>query len=242
MRRHSIFRATTAAALAALAVGAAAPGAGARPVGPFDVGGAIEAEFDAAGGVDALGEPTGPEQDAARGGRWQAFARNAAIYWTAATGAQQVGGPIRDKWVQLGAEGGALGYPVTREASTPGATGRFSHFQGGSVYWSVGTAAHQVSGQIRDTWAAYGWESSPLGFPVTDEAAGARGGRYNLFNGGAIYWSAATGAHVVWGALREKWVAAGGEGGRYGYPTGPEYDHEGGKAQNFQGGRLTWEP
>lgn len=235
-------RVTTTAALAALLLAAGTQAAGARPVGPFEVGGAIEAEFDAAGGVAALGEPTGPEQDAARGGKWQGFARDAAVYWSAATGAQTVAGPVRDKWGQLGAEGGALGYPVTREAATPGDTGRFAHFQGGSVYWSVGTAAHQVSGLIRDKWGSYGWEGSALGFPVTDEQPGARGGRYNQFNGGAIYWSSGTGAHVVWGALREKWVAAGGDGGRYGYPTSDEYDYGDGKAQDFQGGRITWEP
>ncbi|WP_442941145.1 LGFP repeat-containing protein [Nocardia sp. NBC_00403] len=32
------------------------------------------------------------------------------------------------------------------------------------------------------------------------------------------------------------------KGGRYGYPTSDEYDYEGGKAQDFQGGRITWHP
>ncbi|MBF6255766.1 hypothetical protein IU443_04420 [Nocardia farcinica] len=234
----------TAAATASLAVlfTSALGVAGARPVGAFDVGGAIEVEYDQAGGPAVLGDPTGPELDAASGGRFQTFANNAAIYWRGDVGAHQVGGPIRDKWGQLGWERGALGYPVTRETATPGDTGRFNHFQGGSIYWSVGTAAHQVGGAIRDKWGRLGWESGPLGFPVTDESTSADNGRYNLFNGGAIYYSPRTGAHAVWGVIRDRWIAAGAENGQYGYPTSDEYDYEDGKAQDFEGGRITWTP
>ncbi|MEV0247746.1 hypothetical protein AB0H76_14225 [Nocardia sp. NPDC050712] len=224
----------------ALTVGVAT--ANARPVGPFDVGGAIEAEFDLAGGPGVLGEPTAPEADAAAGGKFQTFANNASIYWTDATGAHTVAGPIRNKWSALGWESGALRYPVTSEAQTPTGSGRFVQFQNGSIYYSVGTDAHQIGGFIRDKWGQLGWENGLLGFPLTDEAAGAKGGRYNLFPGGAIYWSSSTGAHAVWGSIRDNWVRAGADSGRYGYPTSDEYDYEDGKAQDFQGGRITWEP
>ncbi|WP_324189257.1 LGFP repeat-containing protein [Nocardia otitidiscaviarum] len=228
-----------AAVLAALDPGAA----GARPIGPFDVGGAIEVEYDQAGGGGFFGDPTTPELDAAGGGRFQVFQRGSSIYWHPATGAHQVGGAVRDKWRDLGWEAGTLGYPVTREYGTPVNPGRYNHFQGGSIYWSVGTGAHQIGGAIRDKWAAYGWESGALGFPITDEsAAGKDNGRYNLFPGGAVYWSARTGAHVVWGAIRDQWVGRGAENGVYGFPTSDEYDYEGGKAQDFQGGRITWHP
>ncbi len=233
-----------AVALCAVAVGAlsSAGVADARPVGPFDVGGEIEIAYDQQGGPAVFGDPTSPESDAARGGKYQTFQRDASFYWQPATGAQSVGGAIRQKWGQLGSEAGALGYPVTSEQVTPSGGGRFNHFEKGSIYWSLGTAAHQVGGPIRDKWGAFGWEGGPLGFPLTDEAAAGKGGRYNLFTGGAIYYSSATGAHVVWGALRDDWVRAGAENGRYGYPTGDEYDYEGGKAQEFQGGRITWRP
>lgn len=216
--------------------------AAARPVGAFDVGGLIEVEFDQAGGQAVLGDPTGPELDAAAGGRYQAFANNAAIYWRGDVGAHQVSGQVRDKWNTLGAEGGSLGYPVTRTLTTPGNSGEFSHFQNGSIYWSLGTAAHSITGPIRDKWGELGWEAGPLGFPITDESTTTNNGRYNLFNGGAIYYTQRTGAHAVWGMIRDKWVAAGAEGGRYGYPTSDEYDYEDGKAQDFQGGRITWAP
>ncbi|MGW4715695.1 LGFP repeat-containing protein [Nocardia sp. NPDC004260] len=219
------------------------PDAAARPIGPYDVGGAIEVEYDEAGGPAFFGDPVTPEDSAARGGRYQAFERGSSIYWHPDTGARQVGGAIRDKWGNLGYEGGALGYPVAREVATPSKPGSYSVFQNGSIYWSLGTAAHQIGGVIRDKWGSFGWESSPLGFPITDESpARAGNGRYNLFGGGAIYYAPRTGAHVVWGSIREHWEAAGGEAGRYGYPTSDEYDFENGKAQDFEGGRLTWTP
>ncbi|MEU7768108.1 hypothetical protein AB0B25_23725 [Nocardia sp. NPDC049190] len=238
----TIRRALVAAAGAGLLVLCSAT-ATARPIGPFDVGGAIEVEYDQAGGPAVFGDPTGPESAAGRGGRYQTFERNAAIYWHPDTGAHQIGGAIRTKWDNLGSETGTLGYPVVREQSTPTKFGRYNHFQGGSIYWSLGTDAHQIGGAIRDKWGSYGWEASPLGFPITDESNARKdNGKYNLFGGGAIYYSARTGAHVIWGALRDTWEAAGAEHGRYGFPTSDEYDYENGKAQDFQGGRITWKP
>ncbi|WP_309139372.1 LGFP repeat-containing protein [Nocardia cyriacigeorgica] len=134
-----------------------------------------------------------------------------------------------------------FGNPITPELDANG--GKFQAFErNNSIYWSLGTAAHQIGGAIRDKWGTVGWENSPLGFPITDEAVAKNNGRYNRFNGGDIYWSPATGAHIIWGSIRDTWLAAGAENGRYGYPTSDEYDHQGGKAQDFQGGRITWKP
>ncbi|MFD3510316.1 LGFP repeat-containing protein [Nocardia sp. NPDC058666] len=238
----ALHRRTVLAALAAATVVTAAMAgtAQARMIGGFEVGGAIEIEYDQAGGP-ALGEPTSPESDAAAGGKYQTFGNNAAIYWHPDTNANTVAGQIRDKFAQVGNESGQLGYPVTREL--PAAGGRFNHFQKGSIYWSVGTGAHQISGPIRDKWAALGWESSPLGFPLTDVAATGKGdGQFTMFPTGAIYWSSKTGAHATWGSIQADWTRAGGVTGRYGYPTSDEYDYQGGKAQDFQGGKITWKP
>ena len=85
-------------------------------------------------------------------------------------GAYEVHGAIRDKYLALGAEASILGYPRTDETGTPDGVGRFNHFQGGSIYWTPGTFAHEVHGLIRDRWSTLGWERNPqLGFPITDE-------------------------------------------------------------------------
>lgn len=189
-RTWSRVRAVTAGA-AALAVltGTAMGTAGARPIGAFEVGGAIEKAYDRAGGAATFGNPTGPESEA-NGGKFQVFER------------------------------------------------------GCSIYWSVGTDAHAICGLIRDKWGSMGWENSPLGFPLTDESAGGKDGsaRFNQFPGGVVFWSEETGAHPVWGSILGIWNANNADHGRYGLPTSDEYDYKGGKAQDFQGGRITWQP
>ncbi|WP_308166638.1 LGFP repeat-containing protein [Nocardia albiluteola] len=157
-------------------------------------------------------------------------------------GAFDVGGAIDKAYVRGGGQA-FFGNPTTPESAAQG--GKFQVFERGcSIYWSVGTDAHDVCGLIRDKYASLGWEKSPLGFPVSDESpAGTDGqGRYNLFPGGVIYWSQETGAHAVWGNIAGVWQGNGAEKGHYGYPTSDEYDYENGKAQDFQGGSITWHP
>jgi len=124
------------------------------------------------------------------------------IVWTSATGAHEVHGDIRLAWQELGTASGLLGYPVGNETGTPDGIGRYNHFQGGSIYWTPGTGAHEVHGDIRQRWAELGWETSPLGYPITDEAGVLNGpGRYNDFQQGSIYWNPAAGALVSNGLL-----------------------------------------
>jgi len=158
-------------------------------------------------------------------------------------GAFDVGGAIDKAYIRGGGQA-FFGNPTTPESSAAQG-GKFQVFERGcSIYWSVGTDAHDICGLIRDKYAALGWEKSPLGFPVSDESpAGNDGaGRYNLFPGGVIYWSQETGAHAVWGNIAGVWQGNGAEKGHYGYPTSDEYDDNGGKAQDFQGGTITWNP
>ncbi|GAB7192227.1 hypothetical protein NUM3379_29360 [Kineococcus sp. NUM-3379] len=197
---------------------------------------AIAARYAALGGRSGpLGGASGPET-ALRGGAYQHY-QNGSIYWSAATGAHIVKGAIRDRWASLGWESSYLGYPTRDEG--PAAGGFYSHFQGGSIYWSPRTGAQVVRGVIRDRWAALGWERSPLGYPTTGEIS-LPGGAFNHFQGGSIYWSPRTGARSVRGAIRDAWAAQGWENGRLGYPTSDEYDVPVGRRSDFQGGSLTW--
>jgi len=56
------------------------------------------------------------------------------------------------------------------------------------------------------------------GLPLTDETTTPDGvGRFNHFQGGrSIYWTPATGAHAVYGAIRAAWAARGWERGPVG--------------------------
>jgi hypothetical protein len=114
------------------------------------------------------------------------------VYWTPSTGAHEVHGFIRGKWEALGWERGFLGYPLTDELVAPDGVGRFNGFQGGSVYWTPSTGAHEVHGAISGAWAAQGWERGPLGYPISDEFT-VGGGRQSSFAGGFLRYTAATG-------------------------------------------------
>lgn len=141
----------------------------------------------------ALGYPTSDEGVAVDGaGRFSHFQRG-SIFWHPNTGAYEVRGAIRAKWSALGWERGFLGYPVTDETGTPDGVGRFNHFQGGSIYWTASTNAHEVHGAIRDKWASMGWEKSCLGYPTSDEYDW-NGGKRSDFQRGSIQWTATGGA------------------------------------------------
>lgn len=157
------------------------------------------------------------------------------------SGTRVVGGAIEQAWLGLGGSSGFLGWPRNDETRTPSRAGAFNHFDGGSVYWSPRTGAHEVHGDIRAKWSAAGWENSPVGFPSSDENA-IRGGAFQRFETGSIYWSPGTGSHLVFGAIRDKWGSLGWENSPLGFPTSDEYALGYGARSDFQGGCITWTP
>ncbi|WP_432486792.1 family 43 glycosylhydrolase [Kineococcus sp. SYSU DK018] len=104
----------------------------------------------------------------------------------------EVRGAIREKWLATGGADGPLGPPTSDEVPTPGGRGAFSHFLGGSIYFSPATGAHVVRGAIQSAWGDSGWEAGPLGFPVSDEYD-VPGGKRSDFENGSLVWDAATG-------------------------------------------------
>ena len=112
--------------------------------GAWEIHGAIRAKYSALGWEQSfLGFPLTNETTTPDGiGRYNHF-QNGSIYWSPGTGAWEVHGAIRDKWSSLGWERSALGYPLTDEQAVYGGTGRISHFQHGSIYWSA-TAGSRI--------------------------------------------------------------------------------------------------
>ena len=103
---------------------------------------------------------------------------------------------IGDKYWSLGGPYGFEGYATTPERVAPDGVGHYQYFQGGSIYWSPATGAHEVHGAILGKWASLGWERSYLGYPTSDEYA-FNGGRRSNFQGGYIFWTPTGGAQVV---------------------------------------------
>jgi uncharacterized protein with LGFP repeats len=189
-----------------------------------------------------LGYPTTSTVETAGGtGSFSVF-QHGRIYWSAATGAQSVSGPIADRWLSEGAEGGALGFPTTSVVTGADGLGQYVNFQNGSIAAVPGSPAYEVTGPIRDRWVAAGADKG-LGYPTSDETLNGDGvGKTVTFQKGSIVWSPASGAHGVWGPIGDVWAAAGDEHGPLGYPitdVGPTADRAG-RYQHFQNGSIFW--
>ncbi len=213
--------------------------------GAWSIHGAIRAKWASMGWERSiLGYPTtdeGTTPDTI--GRYNYFSGHGAIYWTPATGAWSIHGAILDKWASMGWETSVVGYPVTDETGTPDGIGRFNHFSNdGSIYWTPDTGAWSIHGAIYDKWATMGWETSVVGYPMTDEGTTPDTiGRYNYFTGhGAIYWTPGTGAWSVHGAILDKWASMGWETSCLGYPVSDEFAVSGGRRSDFQRGDIVW--
>lgn len=193
------------------------------------------------GASSFLGSPTGPEQ-AIGAGRTQAY-QYGTIDWSPATGAFEVHGAILAHYQALGGPAGVLGFPISDESpSTSG--GRVSSFQVGNIYWTPATGALEVRGLILAHYLALGGPGGLLGYPISDESASAYGGRANYLQNGNIYWTPATGANEVHGAILGHYLALGGPGGVLGYPSSDEQPTrgQGGRFNSFQAGALDWSP
>jgi uncharacterized protein with LGFP repeats len=193
------------------------------------------------GAASALGAATTAALPTRDGKGWYRHFRGGSIYWSPGIGAREVRGAIHGVWSRQGWENGPLGYPLTDESPAADGQGRYNHFQNGSIYWHPATGAHEVRGALRDVWQRTGWEKGTLGYPVTGHLTTPDGaGRYTHFQRGSVYWSPTTGAHEVYGAIRQAWARSGWELGPLGYPVSGEYDVPGGRANDFQKGRLVW--
>ena len=98
-----------------------------------------------------------------------------------------------------------------------------------------------LRGAILERYVAHGGPRV-LGYPTTDDGPAAGGGAKAELQGGAIYWSSVTGAHVVRGDILARWRQLGAETGRLGYPTGDDAAVPGGYRTDFRGGTIWWSP
>jgi uncharacterized protein with LGFP repeats len=245
--------------------------------GAHDIYGPVATEYDVtAGETDSngvvvqqvLGLPIGDEAPLSGvPGATSASFQAGFIDWSQATKAHVVYGAIKDEYTFTAQEGDAnghnvqkdLGLPTGDEANVPGVPGaRMSTFQGGTIYWSLGTHAHVVYGGIGVEYNVLGGAKS-YGLPTSDEAFIPDGQlipavRVTTFEGGrAILWTATAGAHAVYGAILQEYYATAGETDANGLNVqallvGPTSDEmnvpgvPGARMNTFQGGTIYWSP
>lgn len=213
--------------------------------GAHAVQGAILDKYEALGGPanSDLGFPTideGPGRAPDSRNTTFSAADNPVIFWTPATGARVVRGPINAAWDKLGGSSGVLGVPA--EDETYNASTASQKFTGGEVSYdsrtkSFTTVPPELAGQLADlsipddpvtainaARRAAGGPLGPLGAAEGEPyEIGDRGMGQDFVNG-TIFYSPDTGANVVTGQVLAKYESVGGPEGDLGFPISSEED------------------
>lgn len=163
-----------------------------------------------------------------------------AIFWTPDTGAWVVRGAINAAWDKLGGSAGTLGVPVEDESyngdviSQKFSGGELSYNAGTKTFTSVPTdLASNLTGidvptdattAINQAWRAAGGIAGPLGARQGAQTTVGDNGAAQGYAGGKIFYSPATGAHAVTGAILSKYESVGGPTGDLGFPNAAEAD------------------
>ena len=167
-------------------------------------------------------------------------ADNPVIFWTPATGARVVRGPINAAWDKLGGSVGQLGVPADDEMYRDNIVTQ--KFTGGELSYdrkakTFTTVPPELAGQLAgleipdDPESAINAARRAAGGPLGPLGA-AQGAPYPIgadglgqnFAGGKIFYSPATGANVVTGQVLAKYESVGGPQGDLGLPTSSEVD------------------
>ncbi|WP_336857526.1 M12 family metallo-peptidase [Sinomonas albida] len=218
----------------------------AAPSGAYESYGSIRQVWQQFGfEAGALGYPTSyVTSGLVNGGSYQNY-EGGAIVSAPAAGTHESMGPIRQTWLQLGSEAGALGYPASGIVGGLRNGGSYQSYQNGAIVSSPNAGTHESLGAMRQVWQQLGFESGVLGYPTSGIVAGlVNGGSYQNYEGGATITSPATGAHESYGPIRALWQKLGFEAGELGYPTSGIVGglRNGGSYQNFQNGAIVSSP
>ncbi|MFY9942285.1 MAG: hypothetical protein WAK57_08935 [Desulfobacterales bacterium] len=199
----------------------------------------------------SLGALASDEIPGRRAGSRKSVFSKGCIYWSPQTGAVTVLERIYLDFELIGEGAHAIGLPVAEAENIGG--GKVQRFQNGKMFLRSGAAnAFEVHGAILAKYEAAGGPAR-FGFPTTHESDVQRGaatiGKLSEFERCTIYWSPATPAAIIYGAIRERYRGSpsvpgeGGPLGDLGFPTSDESDipgAAGARCNTFQNGSILW--
>lgn len=95
---------------------------------------------------------------------------------------------------------------------------------------------------IEKKYEQLGGSSGFLGNAIGPQKMGAKGGLFQSYTGGYIFWHPSIGAHEIHGAILEKYMELQRETGFLGYPTSDELKAPDGRGRYsmFEGGVILW--
>jgi hypothetical protein len=208
--------------------------------GAWETVGDVAVRYRALGGeLGSLGFPVGasviPKDGKGRVSPFQ-FGR---LSWHPETGTHLLRNELVPRYLVVGGESGALGYPTTDQDSPAEGIQRAS-FQNGRISWSATTGAIETLDVIAAAYARSGGETGPLGLPIEPEMKLLLG-RAQRFQTGRIS-SLNDKAFFTRGPIAVKYEEMGAESSSLGYPTSDEYVLQPGQRRNdFQLGYITYD-
>jgi uncharacterized protein with LGFP repeats len=151
---------------------------------------------------------------------------------------------ISAAWDASGGDGGPLG-PKNGDVYPIGG-GFGQNFASGKIFFTPDTGAHSMQGAILEKYESLGGPAdSDLGFPTIDEGPGrapdSRNTTFSASDKPVIFWTPATGARVVRGAINAAWDKLGGSAGTLGVPADDEMYRGNVVSQKFTGGELSFD-
>lgn len=209
-----------------------------QDLGAHAVFGAVHDKWQELGADESFaGLPWSGEQATGTGGVVQWFT-GTAIYWSPDTGAHEVHEPVLSGYLAAGGPTGASGMP-TGDVQDLAGGGLAVRFQRGTVTSRPDVGTWAVYGAIDERWHQLGGPEGELGLPRTAQLRVPDGrGQVQWFTGGAIFWTATTGAHEVVEPILSAYRARGGPEGPLGYPVAPPARQGGRMTARFERGTL----
>jgi uncharacterized protein with LGFP repeats len=158
--------------------------------------------------------------------------------------AQEIHGPIWQKWAGLGGIDSDLGAPLTGVQTTANGLGTYVDFEGGSIFCTDANGADVLRGAVNDKYHLMGAEVSYLGFPLTDTVATRDGsGLWAQFDSGYIFSSPGAGTYSIQAVMWDKWADYNWDMGVLGCPTRDTVvNADGTRYNDFQHGTIFWSP
>ena len=149
---------------------------------------------------------------------------------------------ITEYYKQNGGTTGLFGNNLNTEVCGLAKSGCYQAFENGYIYWSPGTGAHGIYGDIFSRWFKRGTEWGVLGYPKSDIETLDGGVLRQQYENGYIYWTEEAGAWDISGGILAKWKELGSESSWLGYPTSGEQKNEAGMIyQTFEHGVIYWD-
>ena len=131
------------------------------------------------------------ENEESHGNAWWQNFQNGAIIGTIKTGFWESRGGIRERWSQLGWQGGSMGYPTTGENWD--GRGWWQNYEQGAIVGTIKTGFWESRGGIRATWRGLNFECGVAGYPIGPEIYDGNNTWHQDYEHGRITFSFAKG-------------------------------------------------